>query len=135
MARKKSGNPGFHILPTPVVTASSMLTVGPSDSLWKGRSPIAVVQAGGFARVMPPATATDEDIHHVVAALKKAGYTTVKVLPRPAAKVVPEGAHAAPAPVRATLRETVLTMVEESNAPDRDALRVAAEALMAEVGL
>lgn len=87
---------------------------------------------GGFVRVQPPATASDEAVEAVRRRLLEAGAAGVRVLPRLRAAAAPVPAEALAVP---SVREVVLELVAEVPSRDRDKLRGIVEGVMAEAGI
>jgi hypothetical protein len=123
-------------------TAREFVTVPPDSPLWSGKKPCEadwtkggkeLPPPGSFVRVQPPVDAPDSLIGDLRVLLEREGRIVV-VLPKPRTRVVTEAAT--PEPIKtSSIRDVVMTMVEEANTQDRDALRTVIETALSEVGL
>lgn len=110
---------GWSIRRVPI-ESRRLLTIGPDDEVWDGTIDRARDEewGGAIVRVEPAARASDDAILDVVEAVRKAGASATKLLPRQRADEAAPAAEverAAKAP-RRTLREVVTELVGEDAA-------------------
>lgn len=118
--------------------ARELVTIGPDDPIWQV-DVVAFLEGAGIrckgmiVRLIPPNTATDEQVAKVRESIADAA--AIRVMPRRKAAVIvateelPErGAHK-------RAREIVSQLVGESNTRDRAALQAFCEQVMSRVGL
>jgi hypothetical protein len=88
---------------------------------------------GALVRFYPAASNTDEEIDHARAAFLAAGAQSVRVMPRPSTTAIV--GQAVSSVEHLTARQTVLTLVSESNSTDKHKLACVAQEIMDKVGL
>jgi hypothetical protein len=130
VARKVKGE--FRVVEHAVRGAHAMITIGQDNIAWREKD-LVVPLGYHFARVQPPADATDFQIARVRKALTDAGVGVVVVQPRPRAQTVTRQQDARP--LHSGIREVIEEMVREANTPDRGALSDLVQREMGKVGL
>jgi len=85
-----------------------------------------------FVKLLPPASASQDDVSKVREFFESHGADVQVILPREAQVVLEQ---AMPAYEDKGIRETVTAMAEESNSRNKPALRTLLESAMVEVGL
>jgi len=119
--------PGFRSVP--VANARPLVTLGPDHPCWAG-IPFGV--DGAIVWVVPPESATDEEVAKVVHNAETSGAVKVKVERRRKSRVVLDAKERRP---HLRARDVVLEIARAANVPDRDALVAFCERVMAGVSL
>jgi hypothetical protein len=137
---RRAGASAARFTVTPVeVDARLFLTVPPDHRLWDESRPDRLgfdqkhqTLTRAFVRLQPPHDASDAHVAALKKSFELAGAIVV-VLPKPRGAVVLAPVEALPA--SATIRDVVMTMVEEANTSDRDALRDMTEEALGVAGI
>jgi hypothetical protein len=116
--------------------ARELETIEPWDQAWKATDWLFGREKyiRGIVRLRPPIDAPDEKVQDLVHQARERGAEKVIVLPRPKAEVLPAKALGKKTLVE-DARASVLALVADSNATNKDGLRELVEAVMAEEGI
>ena len=115
----------------PLSEARELITIDIESDVWAGTKPF--VSRGAIVRIRPPHEATQTQIDELIAVCIEQGAERVRVEARRRAPKIVASSQLCSA--RSSIREVVITMCEEANSRDRQALRTFVDDVMNRAGI
>jgi hypothetical protein len=117
-----------------LIETSEFIVIGPEHQIWTTPSGRWDELSSSFVRVIPPPTATDEDIERVTKWAQSAGPLLVDVKPRPKTQVVVRQAEPNTQTSK-SIRQVVEAMTDEANSKNPPLLKEIVQTVLGRVGL
>jgi hypothetical protein len=123
----------FEVRSVALENARSLVTIGVVDRQLPNYAETAERLNGALVKLTPHPSATDQEVENSRQEIVKAGAVAVRVMPRQRSAVITEAARAE-APARESIRQACEALVEQVSSRDKDALRKVVEDVLSKVG-